>query len=251
MAGNNQIVVSERVFAAHEKSSVVRRKAFIHSCGCKGKSCGPGLGGGDWKNTHRRFCRWRDRGVWAGLLEAVIDDPNFEWLMIDASYIKAHPTVPVPGAETKPLPAQKGAEQQTPLGGGLPRHAGKAGGYRRYGLPDCSQVLPLIEGIEAECLLADKAYDTNKIIAGALGINPVIPPKSNRREPRDYDRALYKFEALGGERLPGLQAVARGGHPVFQKDGIILGRLPTPGSDDLEQTLLTTPPNTTAADTRC
>ena len=39
----------------------------------------------------RRFCRWRDRGVWAGLLEEVMDDPDFEWLMIDASYIKAHP----------------------------------------------------------------------------------------------------------------------------------------------------------------
>ena len=46
---------------------------------------------GDWKNTHRRFCRWRDRGVWEKLLEEVIDDPDFEWLMIDASYIKAHP----------------------------------------------------------------------------------------------------------------------------------------------------------------
>ena len=46
---------------------------------------------GDWKNTHRRFCRWRDRGVWAQLLETVIDDPDFEWLMIDASYIKVHP----------------------------------------------------------------------------------------------------------------------------------------------------------------
>ncbi len=46
---------------------------------------------GDWKNTHRRFCRWRDRGVWARLLDAMIDDPDFEWLMIDASYIKAHP----------------------------------------------------------------------------------------------------------------------------------------------------------------
>ena len=22
---------------------------------------------GDWKNTHRRFCRWRDRGVWEKL----------------------------------------------------------------------------------------------------------------------------------------------------------------------------------------
>ena len=24
---------------------------------------------GDRKNTHRRFCRWRDRGVWEGLFE--------------------------------------------------------------------------------------------------------------------------------------------------------------------------------------
>ena len=46
---------------------------------------------GDWKNTHRRFCRWRDRGVWECLLDSVIDEPNFEWLMIDASYIKVHP----------------------------------------------------------------------------------------------------------------------------------------------------------------
>ena len=46
---------------------------------------------GDWKNTHRRFCRWRDRGVWASLLETLIDDPDFEWLMLDASYIKSLP----------------------------------------------------------------------------------------------------------------------------------------------------------------
>ena len=46
---------------------------------------------GDWKDTHRRFSRWRDRAVWAGLLEEVMNDPDFEWLMIDASYIKAHP----------------------------------------------------------------------------------------------------------------------------------------------------------------
>ena len=44
---------------------------------------------GDWKNTHRRAAGGRN--VWAGLLEAVMDDPDYEWLMIDASYIKAHP----------------------------------------------------------------------------------------------------------------------------------------------------------------
>jgi len=46
---------------------------------------------GDWKNTHRRFCRWRDKGIWEGLLEKLIEDPDYEWLMIDASHIKVHP----------------------------------------------------------------------------------------------------------------------------------------------------------------
>jgi transposase len=45
---------------------------------------------GDWKNTHRRFCRWRDKGIWASLLERPMDEPNYEWLMIDASHVKAH-----------------------------------------------------------------------------------------------------------------------------------------------------------------
>ncbi|OKO96210.1 transposase [Xenorhabdus eapokensis] len=46
---------------------------------------------GDWKNTHRRFCRWRDKGIWEKLLEQLVNDPDFEWLMIDASHIKVHP----------------------------------------------------------------------------------------------------------------------------------------------------------------
>ena len=46
---------------------------------------------GDWKNTQRRFCRWRDKGVWVKLLEILIDEPDYEWLMIDASHITVHP----------------------------------------------------------------------------------------------------------------------------------------------------------------
>ncbi len=46
---------------------------------------------GDWKNTHRRFCRWRDKGVWESLLEQFMDEPDYAWLMIDASHIKVHP----------------------------------------------------------------------------------------------------------------------------------------------------------------
>ncbi len=46
---------------------------------------------GDWKNTQRRFCRWRDKGMWESLLSQLIVAPDYEWLMIDASYIKVHP----------------------------------------------------------------------------------------------------------------------------------------------------------------
>ena len=61
-----------------------------------------------------------------------------------------------------------------------------------------SQALPLIEGIEAESLLADKACGTNEIIAAARksGMDPVIPPKRNWKEKRDYDRALYRLRRL-------------------------------------------------------
>lgn len=46
---------------------------------------------GNWNNVWRRFQRWRELGVWEKLLAQVAEDPDFEWLMIDASHIKAHP----------------------------------------------------------------------------------------------------------------------------------------------------------------
>ena len=46
---------------------------------------------GDWKNTHRRFCRWRDNKTWEKILEALMENPDYEWLMIDASHCKVHP----------------------------------------------------------------------------------------------------------------------------------------------------------------
>ena len=46
---------------------------------------------GDWKNTHRRFCRWRDRGLWERLLDVLIVEPDYEWLLVDASHAKVHP----------------------------------------------------------------------------------------------------------------------------------------------------------------
>lgn len=44
---------------------------------------------GDWKNLHRRFCRWRDKGIWEKVLEILIVLPDFQWLLFDAAYAAA------------------------------------------------------------------------------------------------------------------------------------------------------------------
>jgi hypothetical protein len=40
---------------------------------------------------HRRFIRWGDKRVWEKLLEQLVTDVDYEWLMIGASHIKVHP----------------------------------------------------------------------------------------------------------------------------------------------------------------
>lgn len=50
-----------------------------------------------------------------------------------------------------------------------------------------------------ECFLADKAYDAQERVLDLLksaGIQTVIPPKSNRKEQREYDEEMYKNRHL-------------------------------------------------------
>ena len=59
---------------------------------------------------------------------------------------------------------------------------------------DCSHAGELIEGLAAEHLIADKGYDSDAIVEQARyqGMRPVIPPRKNRKEPREYDKHLYR-----------------------------------------------------------
>jgi transposase len=63
---------------------------------------------------------------------------------------------------------------------------------------DCAQAHQLIEGIDAEHLLADKGYDSDAIVEAARnqGMHAQIPPRKNRKEQREYDKDLYKLRHL-------------------------------------------------------
>ncbi len=56
----------------------------------------------------------------------------------------------------------------------------------------------LIDGLTCGQLLADRAFDANWLrdALNRARIEPVIPPKSNRRCPAEFDREAYKWRHL-------------------------------------------------------
>jgi transposase len=59
---------------------------------------------------------------------------------------------------------------------------------------DMAAAYELIEGLAAEHVIADKAYDADPLHDAILdrGGEPVIPPRGHRRHQHAYDKALYK-----------------------------------------------------------
>ena len=45
---------------------------------------------GHWYSVYTRFWRWSKKGVWESLFKALADDPDFEYLMIDSTIVRAH-----------------------------------------------------------------------------------------------------------------------------------------------------------------
>jgi transposase len=63
---------------------------------------------------------------------------------------------------------------------------------------DITQAPALIAGFNAAQVVGDKGHDADALVAliQAAGAVAVIPSRSNRTEPRDYDRHVYKERNL-------------------------------------------------------
>ena len=65
-------------------------------------------------------------------------------------------------------------------------------------ITDIERAEALIKDQPAEFIVADKGYDSDAFVEtiSAQGAQPVIPPRSNRINPRSLDRHLYKSRNL-------------------------------------------------------
>jgi hypothetical protein len=104
---------------------------------------------GDWKNTHGRFCRWRDRAVWEDLLEPLA---GLWWLMIDASHIRvySHAAGAVDGHQT--MSHTKGASTARYTWPWMPMvcRSERLSDYYRDTIADCTKAKELVEGMDAD-----------------------------------------------------------------------------------------------------
>lgn len=68
------------------------------------------------------------------------------------------------------------------------------GGHRN----DVTQAVELLDGWETTRVIADKGYDAQSVLdhVATMGAEAVIPPKSNRKEQRDFDKEFYKERHL-------------------------------------------------------
>jgi putative transposase len=45
---------------------------------------------GNWNSVFQRFRRWAKKGAWERVFNALVENPDFEYLIIDSTIVRAH-----------------------------------------------------------------------------------------------------------------------------------------------------------------
>jgi transposase len=152
---------------------------------------------GRWNSVFKRFSRWSQLAVWGQVLNDFAQEADLQQVCIDSTIARAHACAAGAGkdsAEREALGRSRGGFSckihALTDSLGLPLKFILTGGQAA----DISQALPLLQGVKADALLADKGYDADALLAWAQAnqIEAVIPAKANRKVPRECDWWLYK-----------------------------------------------------------
>lgn len=155
---------------------------------------------GSWKTIYSRYRRWEKRGYFSAMLTLLCTGSDMEYVMIDGSYIHAH----------KHSAGAKGGQDKQSLGrsrGGFTTkiHAvvdalGYPISFHLTGgqVHDVKEAFSLLEECHAGAVLADKGYDSNRLIEHLekQGCKAVIPPRKSKLKPRTIDYHHYKERHL-------------------------------------------------------
>jgi transposase len=175
---------------------------YVAEQGCKWRGLPKRFG--RWHTIYMRMSRWAKSGVLDRVFEQLqleqIVRVRIEAFSIDSTSVKVHPDGTGALKKTGPQAIGKSrggwntkihmvaADDRTAITFALsPGNEHDA----PHGRTLLEELGPMPEGLP---MLMDRAYEGNETrqLVLELGMIPVVPPKSNRLHPWDYDHALYK-----------------------------------------------------------
>jgi len=155
---------------------------------------------GKWNSVFSRFNAWSKKKIWGRLLQFFSKDSDLEYLMIDATIVRAHASAAGYGNQkVEALGRSSGGfsskihAKVDALGNALEFII--TPGQRA----DITQAEALLKNTkDASYVIADRGYDSNKFRLKIIqkGFTPVIPSKRNSRNPYAYDKHIYKERHL-------------------------------------------------------
>lgn len=154
---------------------------------------------GNWNSIFKRFNNWSKKQIWDALLKFCAQDPDLEYIMIDATIVRAHACAAGYGdQEVQGLGRSKGGftskvhAKVDALGN--PLQFIVTSGQRN----DITQADILLEDVTDAYVIADRGYDSKDLRKKLKKqkCEPVIPTKSNSKSPYEYDRHIYKERHL-------------------------------------------------------
>ncbi len=119
----------------------------------------------EWNSVFRRFSRWSHKGIWWCIFAAMSDDPDFEYLIVDSTIFRAHQhaSCAKKGLKIKALGRSRGGlstkTHMAVRGLGCPVRFALEAGQKS----DAPQADALIEDLRAQVVLADAAYDSDRL----------------------------------------------------------------------------------------
>lgn len=188
------ILLEDRVYDKPEHRNTMEGILYRMRVGCPWRDIPESFG--LWNTIFRRFLLWSRKGILQRLFKKLISEPDFEWIFIDGSIVKAHQHSA--GASSKADEAigksKGGNTSKIHLAVdsyGLPIEFTITGGQ----LHDSKAAKPLIGKLpKAKYIIADKGYDSEAIreqVRKRSSI-PNIPRKSNSKIGNDdIDWCLY------------------------------------------------------------
>lgn len=150
---------------------------------------------GKWNSVYKRFNAWSKKKIWDRLLQFCSQDKDLEYIMIDATIVRAHACA-----------AGYGVQQEEGLGrskGGftskIHTKVDALGNPLQFIITpgqtsDVTQATTLLSNVFNAYVIGDKAYGSSEIRTQIKNQNciDVIPSRKNSLNPVRYDKHIYK-----------------------------------------------------------